>query len=76
MMDLVPFEDDPSIGRDPKTGAVLNANKEAYESHIRMKRNKVQAESRIKHLEEEMSEIKSSLSTILELLKNGSNRSQ
>lgn len=71
---LIPVEDDLTISRDRLSGAILNTNQEAYFAHMNEKRKRQITESRISMIESDMSSIKASLQTILEIL-NGGNRS-
>ena len=72
---LIPFKEDPSIARDPRSGAVLNTNTEAYLSHLNAKKQKMAVESRVLQLESTVNDMKTMLTTILEAIQNGSNRS-
>lgn len=64
-MKHVKVENDPSYGRDISTGAIVNLNNDAYEAHIRNKKQKQNAQQRIDSLENEVKELKNLLGQLL-----------
>lgn len=79
-MKVLQVENNPGLVRDTKTNSILNVDNNAYEAHKRNKRlakaklEKEQSqEQRINKLENDVSELKSGISQILEILKNGNN---
>ena len=68
-MDYAKVEGHVNLVRDPSTNAILNVNMNEYERYIAQeKKNK--EDHRIEKIESEVSEIKSNLDEIKDLLKN------
>ena len=65
-MKHIPVEDNPSIARDPVTGAIINVDQVAYENRMRSKRKREESENKIKQLEDEISQIKEMLSLLIQ----------
>jgi len=67
-MNLIPVEGQKDLYRDPKSNAIVNTNKNDYDTYI-TRRNKVKDEqSKINELENEITTIKTSLDEIKTLL--------
>lgn len=73
--DLIPVEGYENLARDPKTGAILNINKREIQNareQKRVRKQRLQEQEQLKEtvdkLENEMQEIKSLLSQIVEKL--------
>lgn len=54
-----------SLERDPETNAILNTNKEAYNIALLRKKNRNKSNNDIKRLENEISELKDLLKTLI-----------
>lgn len=61
-------ENHPSLVRDLKTNAIINTDKKSLSTYNKIKQNKHDEKSRIDNLEKELSEIKSSILEIKQLL--------
>ena len=75
-MKILQVEDNPGLVRDAGSNSILNVDTNAYDAHKRNRRlaqaklEKEHAqESRINKLENDVSELKSGISQILEMLK-------
>lgn len=76
MSQRLKVKEDPNLCRDVSTNGIVNTNKLAYEEHMK-KRQKLQQiereeeaqKRRINKLEQDVSELKSGINQILELLK-------
>jgi hypothetical protein len=67
-MNLIPVEGQKDLYRDLKSNAIVNTNKNDYDTYI-TRRNKVKGEqSKINELENEITNIKTSLDEIKTLL--------
>ena len=55
---LIPVEGNPNLSRDPKTGAILNTNRNEYEKYIAQRNEREKDKQRLTQLESEISEIK------------------
>ena len=72
-MNLIPVEGQKDLYRDLKSNAIVNTNKNDYDTYI-TRRNKVKGEqSKINELENEITNIKTSLDEIKTLLRSISN---
>ncbi len=69
-MDYTKVEGHVSLVRDPDTNAILNVNMNDYEKYIAQRQEKQKEDHRIENIENEVSEIKSNLDEIKDLLKN------
>lgn len=70
MKNIAKVKDDPSFGRDISTGAILNLNTDAYEAHIRNKKQKDSTIQRIENVEKTVQEIKDMFTILLEKIGN------
>ena len=68
-MKYIPVKDDSNIVRDPKSNAILNVNRSAFEAHKKGRERQRQLSNDVETLKDEMGEIKTLLSNILEKLK-------
>ena len=66
MNEYIRVEDDPSLYRNIKTGAVINVNDQAYENYMRRKSKISRKDREIQNLKDELSEIKGLLKTLLD----------
>ena len=66
MNEYIRVEDDPSLYRNIKTGAVINVNDQAYENYMRRKSKISKKDKEIQNLKDELSEIKGLLKTLLD----------
>lgn len=73
-------ENNPTLVRDLETGSIVNMDEQGYRSHKKQKalaRQKLEAEQareeRINKIEKDVSELKTGISKILEILSNGNN---
>jgi len=72
-MDYIKVKDHDSLVRDPKTGAIVNANRGEFLKHVEARRKMSRIETvvdDINNLKDELSEIKALLR---EVIKNASN---
>lgn len=74
-MTKLQVEEFPNLYRDPKTRAVINDNKEEYESYIRSRDQKLKELNRVEKLENDMSDLKDDINEIKSLLRNIANGS-
>jgi len=75
MKELIPVEGQKDLYRDLKTNAIINTNKQDYESYIMRKRNIENEKKRIDNLENDINQIKDNIDDIKNLLRgliNGS----
>lgn len=70
MKNIAKVEGDPSLGRDLSTGAIINLNMDAYEAHIRNKKQKDSMAQRIENVEKSVAEIKDMFAILLEKIGN------
>lgn len=63
---LIPVVDNPDIGRDPVSGAIISTNKVAYVNHMKSKQSKILDRERIESLENDISELKQMIAKLLE----------
>lgn len=70
MSNIIKVEDDPSFGRDPNTGAILNLNSDAYHAHMKSKREKESLQNRVENIERDIQDIKAMFGAILSKLEN------
>ena len=55
---LIQVEGNPNLSRDPKTGAIVNTNRNEYEKYIAQRNEREIDKQRLTQLESEISEIK------------------
>jgi hypothetical protein len=65
-----------NLVRDQKTNAILNKNMSDYDSYMRLKKIKENANKKVENLENDMINIKNDLEEIKNLLRNLSNGSK
>lgn len=70
MKNIAKVDGDPSLGRDLSTGAIINLNMDAYEAHIRNKKQKDSMAQRIENVEKSVAEIKDMFAILLEKIGN------
>lgn len=61
-------ENHPNLVRDLKTNAIINTDKKSLSTYNKIKQNKNDEKARIDNLEKELSEIKSSILELKQLL--------
>jgi hypothetical protein len=66
----IPVEGHPNLYRDSETNAIINCDKNEYDSYVNMVNNREKEKLEIKQIKDEMGEIKTLLYKLLE--KNGS----
>jgi len=66
--DYIKVEGYPDLVRDPSNGAIINNDKNAYQSYIDSRNRKLREIERIENLEKDMSDIKDLMHKILEKL--------
>ena len=67
-MDLIPVEGNPGLYRDNLSNAILNTNKNDYESYLNSKKKMDGEREKINSLEMEMNTVKNDISEIKNLL--------
>lgn len=75
MKKLIPVEGQKDLYRDVTSNAIVNTNKQDYQSYIARKQNLELEKKRIENLENELSEMKDNIDEIKNLLRglvNGS----
>lgn len=75
-MNLAKVSGKQNLYRDMSTGAIINTDKTEYLNYMEMKRIKEQEKSRINSIEKEVSEIKTDLNEIKDLLRSFINESR
>jgi len=66
--DYIKVEGYPDLVRDPSNGAIINNDKNAYQSYIDSRNRKLREIERIENLEKDMSDIRDLMHKILEKL--------
>lgn len=66
MNNIIKVEDDPSLGRDSNTGAIVNLNKDAYLAHIKAKRERDLLTNRLETVEKNVQDIKEMITILLQ----------
>jgi|TARA_R100000081_G_scaffold35154_1_gene16251 hypothetical protein len=66
---LIPVEGEKSLSRDSKTNAIVNTNKSDYEAYIRQRDSKNDEKERVNRIESDLSELKSDINEIKDLLR-------
>jgi hypothetical protein len=67
-MDLIPVEGNPGLYRDNLSNAIVNTNKNDYESYLNSKKKMDGEREKINSLEMEMNSVKNDISEIKNLL--------
>lgn len=67
-MNLIPVEGQKDLYRDTRTNAIINTNKNDYESYIMRRESLQNQKKKIESIEDELADIKSDLSDIKTLL--------
>jgi len=67
-MDLIPVEGNPGLYRDNLSNAIVNTNKNDYESYLNSKKKMDGEREKINSLEMEMNTVKNDISEIKNLL--------
>ena len=65
---LVPVDGEKNLSRDSKTNAIVNTNKTDYEAYIRQRDLKISDKERVNKIESDLSELKSDINEIKDLL--------
>jgi len=75
-MNKVKVKNEPHLYRDEVSNAIINTNKQEYESYLNNKKRRKVENGRIDNIEKELDDIKSNINEIknllLEISKNGS----
>lgn len=66
---LIPVEGEKNLSRDSKTNAIVNTNKSDYEAYIRQRDSKNDEKERVNRIEFDLSEWKSDINEIKDLLR-------
>lgn len=75
-MNYYKVEGHSNLVRDPNTNAIINTNKTDYYAYLNQKQNKEKEIKRIEKLESDVTDIKSDLNEIKDLLRNLANGSK
>lgn len=67
-MNHIQVKDNPNLGRDPINGGIISLNNEAYLAHVKAKQDRKKIETRLDDIENNINEIKSMFSKILDKL--------
>lgn len=70
MSNYIPVEGRDGFYRDTKTGAIINKNYLEYQSYIKQREKLNSEKNRIDRLENDVSDIKSMLNNIVDLLQD------
>ena len=70
MSNYIPVEGRDGFYRDTKTGAIVNRNHLEYQSYIKQRQKLTSDKERIGKLEDDVSDIKSMLNNIVDLLQD------
>jgi len=74
-MKRVKVKDEINLFRDVSTNAIINTDMQAYNNYINSKKIKEQESKRIENIENELTDVKSDLSEIKNLLRKLANES-
>lgn len=67
-MRIVKSDNAPGFGRDPETGAIININTSAIQTARKAKENRNRQKQEIEQLKQDVNDIKSMLTQIIEKL--------
>jgi len=67
-MNLIPIENNPSLYRDPESGAILNCSSSDYDNYMHHKNLVIQDQNEIQKLKSDVDEIKDMMKLILSKL--------
>ena len=70
MSNYIPVEGQDGFYRDTRTGAIVNRNRLEYQSYIKQREKLNSEKNRIDRLENDVSDIKSMLNNIVDLLQD------
>lgn len=65
---LIPVTDNPNLGRDPASGAIINTNQSEYEKYMKSLKAEQKREQTIESLQNDVSALKSELGDIKSIL--------
>lgn len=65
---MIPVENNKSLFRDEKTGAIINCSDSDYERYLRSKENKLREIEKSKQLESDVENMKKDINMIKDLL--------
>jgi hypothetical protein len=68
-MSLIPVEGFESLHRDSNTNAIVNTNKQEYESYLNRKNNNKNQKQKIDNMEDELKNVKTELDEIKSMLR-------
>ena len=74
-MEKVKVKDEKNLFRDVSTNAIVNTDMQAYNNYINSKKIKEQESKRIENIENELTDVKSDLNEIKNLLRKLANES-
>lgn len=74
-MKKIKVKDELNLFRDATTNAIVNTDMQAYNNYINSKKLKEQESKRIEHIENELTDVKSDLNEIKNLLRKLANES-
>jgi len=75
-MKKIKVKDEVNLFRDATTNAIVNTDMQAYNNYINSKKLKEQESKRIENIENELSDVRSDLSEIKNLLRSLANESK
>ena len=75
-MKKIKVKDEVNLFRDATTNAIVNTDMQAYNNYINSKKLKEQESKRIENIENELTDVKSDLSEIKNLLRKLANESE
>lgn len=68
-MDNIKVDGHPDLGRDPKSGAIINNNTYSYEKYMESYRRRKSSDERIDKIEEEVQETRKEIQELKAMLK-------
>lgn len=68
-MDLIPVEGNPGLYRDSLSNAIVNTNKNDYESYVRSREKINSGKHQVESLQKQVSDLKDDIDEIKQLLK-------
>jgi hypothetical protein len=63
---MIPVKDNRGLFRDEKTNSIINRDETQYEQYLKLKKQKLDEKNEIESLKQDIKDIKSALSIILD----------
>lgn len=71
MSDLIPVKGHPDLARDPRTGMIMNINKDKIRQELKKRERILHEQAELQQLKSDVNDIKAMLQQLLENSKNG-----